>query len=454
MRVPAIPDGSIIDAERQVASPLEKARQALVDLQAALASDGAVVRGLDVSLSAIGFAVSAGAGWDGQGRPLIAAGAPLSNGTPARPAATKWRWIAVVAGYQAQSAAESVYDLDGVESAAWVDDGLAITLVAGADGSQDGAVRPAAPADAVVLGDVLIDSAAAWSTFTVDVARRPVLDVPSSLLSLVEVLNRILRPAAMGEVTITGYTVIDYFQALTGTGEIKYSAGFSGGEINVKAEDLDDYVTYQHHGAYMEVIHNQSVAGRGIIDSFNKLGASWWQFSLLRFDAISLPAAGESVSIHISGEALTHKEVAQSVPSSGGSTLVPPSVKAVRGAIQAAAASVVTVTSGSTQGALYASLSTKVADGITRPASGFLSGADYKDTAPDQGWEYIKLWPITASRSGTTITIKFVGHHKNSSNVETIGEYSMTVSSGSSTAVRIAASDRQINLAGSINIFP
>lgn len=138
------------------------------------------VSGLEVSGTARGLSVSAGYGWDSQGRRLRASAAvDVDVASAQRPASGHFRWILVHASYR-RVARGTVTDVANTDRTAYYDDSVAIATGVGpefaaadidtARGTAAG--RPAAPEGAVGLGLLILDHATTWDVLG-DAAARP-----------------------------------------------------------------------------------------------------------------------------------------------------------------------------------------------------------------------------------------------------------------------------------------
>ena len=138
------------------------------------------VSGLEVSGAARGLSVSAGYGWDSQGRRLRASvDVDVNTASVQRPAAGRFRWLLVHASYR-RVARGTVTDVANTDRTAYYDDSVAIATGVGpefaaadidtARGTAAG--RPAAPEGAVGLGLLILDHATTWDVLG-DAAARP-----------------------------------------------------------------------------------------------------------------------------------------------------------------------------------------------------------------------------------------------------------------------------------------
>lgn len=142
------------------------------------------VSGLEVSGTAKGLSVSAGYGWDSQGRRLRASAAvDVDVASVQRPATGRFRWILVHASYRSV-ARGTVTDVANTNHTAYYDDSVAIATALGPEfAAADidaargvAAGRPADPEGAVGLGLLVLDHATTWDVLgdaAVRPARRP-----------------------------------------------------------------------------------------------------------------------------------------------------------------------------------------------------------------------------------------------------------------------------------------
>ena len=140
-----------------------------------------IVSGMAVTGTKDGLQVAPGFAWDSQGqRMAITAPTAVDVSALVRPAAGSYRWVLVHAAYQSIDRG-TVTDVARVSHSAYADDGATLGVVAGpefaaasiAAARRSRAGRPDLPAEAVLLGRLIMDHASTWGALGAGVERPP-----------------------------------------------------------------------------------------------------------------------------------------------------------------------------------------------------------------------------------------------------------------------------------------